>query len=863
MNELKKMKLKDGLWWIGATDHNLRVFDIIMYTEFGTSYNSYLIKGSEKTAVIETVKYTFTESYLKQLQEEIDVTTIDYIIVDHTEPDHSSTVGALLDIAPQAVVVGSAPAIRFMKMIANRPFEYIVVGDGDALSLGDKTLEFISAPFLHWPDSIYTYCPEDKVIFTCDSFGAHYATDNILLSKVENEDDYKSALQYYFNMIFGPFKKYMLEAIHKIEGLSIDMICNGHGPVIDKDVWALVEQYKIWSTEAEHTGKKVVIPYVSAYGYTGEMAKKIKTGIEKAGDIEVVLYDLVYEKEEDVIAAINEADGLLLGSPTINGDALLPIAQILLKLSPLVHNHLYTGAFGSFGWSGEAVDNLTRRLNELRTKVVPGLKINFKPSSNELEEAVTFGLNFGELITGAQEYKSVKSIDDQGDEDNFVYDGTVKKWICVVCGEVFDGVKPPAVCPACGATREQFEEYIEEVVLFESKKKEHVVIVGNGAAGISAAKAVRERNKAAKITMLDKEEQVVYYKPMLSEYLSEDEILNKIYLHKKHWYNDHQIDLRLGEQVTKIDRENKVIETLNNEKIQYDKLILAMGSHSFIPPIENSDYQGVFTLRNIGDADRIKAYAANSKNAIVIGGGLLGLEAADELKALGLQVTVIELANRLLPRQVDLMGAKILEAAIREHGIELLTGNAVKMVIGKHKAEGVQLMDGRKLATDMVIISAGVVSDGTIAHDAELAYERSIVVNEHMQTSDPYIYAAGDVAQHGDKNYAIWPEAVEQGMVAGANAVGDTLVYEDFIPSNVFNGVGVNIFSIGKVNYDEGEVVSTLSYEDPEAKLYKKLFFDKDGLSGAVLIGDNSKSKKIIQGMKSKAKAKEMIKVIQ
>ncbi len=548
------------------------------------------------------------------------MTTIDYIIVDHTEPDHSSTVGgALLDLAPQAVVVGSSPAIRFMKMIANRKFDYIVVGDGgDEISLGDKTLQFISAPFLHWPDSIYTYVKEDKVLFTCDSFGAHYATDNVLLSQVESREDYESALKYYFNMIFGPFKSYMLDAIAKIEPLEIDMICNGHGPVLDDNPWEIVNTYKEWATVPVRDNKKVIIPYVSAYGYTGQMAKTIAEAIQSVGDVEVELYDLVYAEEAEVLAAINEADGLLLGSPTINGgDALYPIMKLLLSLSPLVHNKLLTGAFGSFGWSGEAVDNITRRLNELRTKVVPGLKANFKPDDDELTEARVFGENFGKLITGEETYQAIKAVGADGEEDNFVYDGTVKKWICVVCGEVFDGVKPPAICPACGATIEQFEEYIEEKVMYESKKKEHFVIVGNGAAGISAAKAIRKRNTVAKITILDKEEQVVYYKPMLSEYIGgDDEVLNKIYLHEHNWYKDNKIELRLGEQVTKINREAKSIETSNNENIKYDKLILALGSHSFVPPIENSDFQGVFTLRNIGgDADKIKAYATNSKKS--------------------------------------------------------------------------------------------------------------------------------------------------------------------------------------------------------------------------------------------------------
>lgn len=217
---MKKLLLKDNIWWIGAIDHDLRIFDIIMYTEFGTTYNSYLIKGSKKTALVETVKYTFSDEYISKVEEEVNLQDIDYIIVNHTEPDHAGTIEYLIKRGCNPTVVGSEAAIRFMKEIANVPFKYKVVNHEDTLSLGDKNLKFISAPFLHWPDSMYTYVEEDKLLFTCDSFGAHYAFDDILFSKVTDKADYYGTLRYYFNMIFGPFKKYVLEAINKIEDLE-------------------------------------------------------------------------------------------------------------------------------------------------------------------------------------------------------------------------------------------------------------------------------------------------------------------------------------------------------------------------------------------------------------------------------------------------------------------------------------------------------------------------------------------------------------------------------------------------------------------------------------------------------------------
>jgi flavorubredoxin len=288
---MKSLELKKDIYWVGALDPELRIFDIIMETKFGTTYNSYIVKGTEKTAIFETVKVKFFDKYVDKLKSILgDLNKVDYIIVDHTEPDHAGSVEKLLELIPHAKVVGSQAAIDFLADICNREIDSIVVEHGDTLNLGNKTLKFVSAPFLHWPDSIYTYVPEDNVLFTCDSFGSHYSFDEILYSKIpaEKHDDYMSALLYYYTAIFGPFKKYVLEAIEKIKDFNIDMICTGHGPVLDKNPLEIVDIYKKWSTETNPNEKpKIVIPYVSAYGYTEEIADKIIEGINSFGDFDI------------------------------------------------------------------------------------------------------------------------------------------------------------------------------------------------------------------------------------------------------------------------------------------------------------------------------------------------------------------------------------------------------------------------------------------------------------------------------------------------------------------------------------------------------------------------------------------------
>lgn len=401
---MKTLKLKDGITWVGVLDPNLRVFDIVMETKFGTTYNSYIVQGNEKIALFETVKVKFFDEYIEKLKELIDIEKIEYIVIEHTEPDHVGSVEKILEINPNIKIVGSKLAIKFLENIVNKDFQSIVVNNGDTIDLGGKTLEFIMAPFLHWPDTMYTYIKEDKSLITCDSFGSHYSFDGILLSKITNREDYMSALEYYYNMIMGPFKKHVLSAIDKIKDKDIDIIMPGHGPVLDENPWDIVKIYKDWSTEVNiFSNKTIIIPYVSAYGYTESLAKTIAKGIESENEVDVYVYDMVNENKEDVLNKIRWADGLLFGSPTINGDALPPIWDLLMSMSHIVHGRKLVAAFGSYGWSGEAVPNMEARFKMLRLKQFDkGLRIIFKPSDKELDDAYNYGKEFARALIGKE-----------------------------------------------------------------------------------------------------------------------------------------------------------------------------------------------------------------------------------------------------------------------------------------------------------------------------------------------------------------------------------------------------------------------------------------------------------------------------
>lgn len=393
---MKAVPVKEGVYWVGARNPDLKVFDVVMRTEHGTTYNSYLVKG-EKTALVDAVKSGFEDQLLSRISSVMPPEKIDYIVVNHTEPDHSGAMGEVIKSMPGATVVGSKAAVKFLRELINRDFSYIVVGDGDQIDLGGKTLKFIAAPFLHWPDSIFTYLPEDRVLFTCDAFGCHYCGRDIFNDLAGDiSEDYK----YYYDVIMSPFAGYVLEAINKISPLEIDLIAPSHGPVLRENPRQYVEKYAAWSAGAavRSPHKKVVVAFVSAYGNTRSLAGEIAAGIRESG-AEVHLVDMQNVPPAEVAALVNQSDGLVVGSPTFNRDAVYPVWDLLAQLSSIINRGKPGAAFGSYGWSGEAVKMLEQRLAGLQFKVtLPGIRVNFTPTGGDLEGAREFGRSFASLL---------------------------------------------------------------------------------------------------------------------------------------------------------------------------------------------------------------------------------------------------------------------------------------------------------------------------------------------------------------------------------------------------------------------------------------------------------------------------------
>ena len=405
MKQILPVKITDSVYWTGILDEDIVTFDIVMETAFGTTYNSYLIQA-EKKALIDTAKATFSEQYLNNLRSLTSLEDIQYVICNHTEPDHSGSLAALLEINPDLIVVGSGQALNYLSEMIDKPFEKMKVKDGDQLSLGNKTLTFIGAANLHWPDSIYTYLEEDRLLFTCDSFGAHFCDERLFDDQV---GDYTEAFTYYFDVILKPYSRFMLKAIEKIEPLEIDTICPGHGPVLRSTWKEKVELSKKLSQEyieaCGSTSNRVLITYVSAYGYTKEMAQIIAKGITKAGDIETDVVDIEHIALGDLEEKIVRSAGILIGSPTINRNTLLPVYRMFAVINPLRDRGKPAAAFGSYGWSGEAVQLIEEHMKNLKLEVVQqGLATKFYPDKSQTAELELFGENFGrEFLEHIQE----------------------------------------------------------------------------------------------------------------------------------------------------------------------------------------------------------------------------------------------------------------------------------------------------------------------------------------------------------------------------------------------------------------------------------------------------------------------------
>ncbi|MDP3791127.1 MAG: flavodoxin domain-containing protein [Candidatus Omnitrophota bacterium] len=390
---MKPLEIKKGIYWVGVVDWNVKTFHGHTYnTQRGTTYNSYLIVD-DKIALIDTVYGPFAGELIEKIRAIVPPEKIDYVIANHVETDHSGAMPALMKLCPKAKVFGTAKCKEGLYRYYYENWDFQIVKTADKLSLGKRTLQFIEAPMIHWPDSMFTYCPEEKLLMPNDAFGQHYATSERFDDEVDQAELMDEATKYYGNILW-PLSSLVSKKIEEVEKMNIPitMIAPSHGIIWRKDPAKIINAYVSWARN--DTKKKVVVVYETMWGATEKMARKIIEGISDAG-VSVKLADVTSSDRTEVIGQMLDAKGYLFGSSTHDNDMLPSIAGFLELIKGLKPKGRVAGLFGSYGWAGGAIASMEKSVKELGIDVVmPPISFKYMPDENDLKKCYDYGKEF-------------------------------------------------------------------------------------------------------------------------------------------------------------------------------------------------------------------------------------------------------------------------------------------------------------------------------------------------------------------------------------------------------------------------------------------------------------------------------------
>lgn len=382
----KSVEMVPGVFWVGVLDRERALFDSFMSLPYGTTYNAYLVTGGEKTALIDTVGLDFTDILTKKVSESVKVEDIDYVVMNHAEPDHGGSIPKILSIAKNAKLVASKKGVGMAKLFYDVPEERMMaVEDGSKIELGGKTLRFISAPWLHWPETMFTYCEEDRVLFTCDFFGAHMAADKLYEDEVG--DIVLSEARRYYAEIMMIFINPLRKALDKVAELDIKIIGPSHGPVY-REPHRIVDAYEKWARGPLE--QKAVVIYVSMYGSTAVLEKTIVAALKDEG-VDAVAYNMVKSDISQIVTDLVDSSAIIFGSPSFYGGMHPRLASSVELIRTLKPRGKIVAVFGSYGWGGGAAKEIKSRLAPVGFDVIDTLEIKGPPRDEALDKARSLG----------------------------------------------------------------------------------------------------------------------------------------------------------------------------------------------------------------------------------------------------------------------------------------------------------------------------------------------------------------------------------------------------------------------------------------------------------------------------------------
>lgn len=384
MEEYSVFEISENVYWVGVKDWNRRIFDALIPLPQGTSYNAYLVKGQEKTALIDAVNPGFENELAGKIAQVADLSTLDYVVMNHAEPDHAGAIPHIMQASEGAILLTTEKGAKMARVYYNVPEERMkIVGEGDTVELGGKALQFIEAPWLHWPETMFTYLVENKVLFPCDFFGTHTAFGLY-------DEDFEGLIplaQRYFGEIMMPFRKMGRKALEKLEKLAIKIIAPSHGPIY-KHPERIIKAYRRWT--AGETKEKAIVVYVSMWGDTEAMVKTIVETL-LSESVEVSLYELSNADVGEIAKDLVDSRAVILGTPTVLG-GMHPLAVYAVHLVKALHPPLKYGAvLSSYGWGGGALRQALEILGPTKIEVVGTLKVNGPPSADDRQRIVEIG----------------------------------------------------------------------------------------------------------------------------------------------------------------------------------------------------------------------------------------------------------------------------------------------------------------------------------------------------------------------------------------------------------------------------------------------------------------------------------------
>ncbi len=834
-------KIQIGLWYIGTKKNDLRRFHNVSFSDAGMMYGAYLMDAGAECVLIGSLPAGYMDGLLDEAARLAREKPIRSAVFFGTADDAVSA-RIFSDRFPKARIIAGHSLLFQLKELGVLPQSTVEIRTDRTLTLGTRELTFhIIADRFETP-SLYVLDKTGGTLYTADAFGSFGAADAVRVSELDDIASWLRGARQYYADIRGQKRK---AAMEKAAALVLDngvrMICPSCGPVIDSRLNGLFSIYQ----EKRPPQKDIPAVAIVHTGSTsiGLMAEHIAKGIAEHA-VTVLDLDLASMSRDDILAALPRADAYLFGTDDCGGNAAKAVWDIVTSLDKSDVSGKQAAVFYTQNAGGHVPDALRAYLSAQGMKLdMPDWFVSGKVAEKDLKNTADYGFGIGCSVLGIPNPRQPKLVK------------------CLICGEIFDASL--GACPVCGVGLEQCQPVDEEEITYRNDTGRRYLIIGGCSAGVAAAEAIRQRDATGAIDIISAEEHLPINRPMITKGVIDEVVAapETIYIHPAEWYDERDIILHLGCTATSIDPDAKTVQTSDDTIWPYDRLILAVGAECAMPPFKGRELDGVITVRHLADAQSMVSRMRTCKSAVVIGGGVLGLEAAGELMKSAIPVTVLEATPQIMWKQVDAASSAYLRARMGRSHIDCYEGVSVAAIEGDENGHvtGVRLGDGRFFPADMVIVSCGMKANIALAVAAGVKADRAIEVDMFMRTNVPDIYACGDCCAYDGVNYQLIQEANAQGRVAGAHAVGDgSVYYANRVLGMHVEGVGATMYAIGDAGKNAGLRYKTVQTQDEVANRKETYWFANGVLRGAVVINADEKIQLLTQGIEQKARHADM-----